>query len=192
MKSKRIILIGDSIRMGYQSRVRAAFEGRAVVTAPKENCGNTFWIRENLDKWVISHKPDVVHFNAGIHDLGWMPGETNPRFSISEYARSLRIIVDRLRGETDASLIFATTTPILKPCSPSLPKEQCRSAEIVDRYNAAAVKVMAARDVAVNDLNQVVHQAGLSTCICDDKIHMADDGNDVLAAAVVRAIEKHL
>lgn len=189
---KRVVLIGDSIRMGYQPHVLAALKARAVVTAPKANCGNTLWIREHLDEWVISQKPDLVHFNAGIHDLGWMPGETNSRFSMSEYVRSLRIIVQRLRTHTHATLIFATTTPFLVPCDLTVPKDQCTSATGVDRYNAAAVKLMKRLGVPVNELNRVVHQAGLQKCLRDDKIHMTNAGNDLLGAAVIEAIQKHL
>src|SRR5690606_35581145 len=85
------------------------------VVHPRENCANSFNLREHLREWAIDLQPDIVHFNAGIHDLGWMPDEVVPRFTTSAYARNLRIIVDRLRRHTTARLIFATTTPFRCP-----------------------------------------------------------------------------
>ncbi|WP_257968099.1 hypothetical protein [Peribacillus deserti] len=34
---KKVLLLGDSIRMGYEPFVREALEGKAEVTAPEEN-----------------------------------------------------------------------------------------------------------------------------------------------------------
>jgi len=184
----RIVLIGDSIRMGYMQRVRQLVGERAEVVWPEANCGNSMMIREHLREWVIDHAPDLVHFNAGIHDLGWMPDETVPRFTISAYVRNLRIIVQRLRRTTQARLIFATTTPFLIPLDAGS-KEQCRIAPVVARYNAAAVRLMKSLDVPVNDLYQAAAAAGVSNCLGDDKLHMNDYGNRVLAAAVAAALK---
>ncbi len=186
----KIILIGDSIRMGYQSRVMAQLRGRADVWAPKENCGHTLRIRENLQSWVIDQRPDVVHFNSGIHDLGWMDGERVARFTAGEYVRSLRIIIERMRQGTQAKLIFATTTPILAPCDPSLPNDRCKVPPIVARYNTAAVALMQSLKVPVNDLYREIIRAGVNDCIGPDKIHMTDLGNETLAAAVMKAVSK--
>ena len=190
--SKKVILIGDSIRGGYQQRVRQLIGRRAEVWAPRANCGNSFWIRENLNAWVIDRDPDIVHFNCGIHDFGWMPGERVPRFTAGAYARNLRIIVGRLRSETRARLIFATSTPFLRPCAADLPKLKCTPAPIVQRYNAAARGVMKAHKVPVNDLFAVVMKAGVYDCICQDKIHMTPKGNEALARAVAKAIIRRL
>jgi lysophospholipase L1-like esterase len=182
------VLIGDSIRMGYESLVRDELKGRTEVWATTENCGNSMRIRENLKAWAIDPKPDIVHFNAGIHDLGWLSGESVPRFTIAAYLRNLRLIVERLQKETRATLIFATTTPFLKPCDPALPKDQCVSATIVARYNRAAVRLMRQKGLRINDLYRVIEKAGVAACVCDDKIHMSDRGNRLLAGAVARCI----
>ena len=184
----KVVLIGDSIRMGYQDRVRQIVGARAEVVAPDANCGNTMLVRENLGPWVIDRAPDLVHFNCGIHDLGWMAGEKVPRFTIGAYVRNLRIIVSRMKESTRARLIFATTTPFLIPCIAEVPKAKCRSAAIVGRYNAAAARLMRRLGVPVNDLNRVVVRAGLHACLSDDKIHMTAEGNEILAQAVAAAI----
>lgn len=183
----KIVLIGDSIRGGYMRRVRELVGGRADVVWPDANCGNSMLIREHLREWAIDHNPDVVHFNAGIHDLGWMDGETVPRFTVSAYVRNLRIIVDRLQQATKARLIFATATPFPVPLGDT-PPETCTPAPVVERYNRAAVKLMKPRGVAINDLHAAVMNAGILDCMGDDKLHMSDHGNEVLAQQVTRAL----
>lgn len=186
----RVVLIGDSIRMGYQKKVRAALQGLAIVKAPHENCGNSFRLREHLGAWVIAHRPDVVHFNAGIHDLGWMPGEEAPRFTTTTYARNLRLIAERLQRETEATLVFATTTPFLLPFGAETPPAECTVAAVVARYNRAATKVMQAKGVELNDLYGEVMRAGPQRCLGPDKLHMNERGHAVLSRAVVAAVRK--
>lgn len=183
----KIVLIGDSIRMGYQPLVRERVGRRAEVWGPEANCGNSMLIREHLGEWALEQRADVIHFNAGIHDLGWMPGETVPRFTVSAYARNLRLVVQRLRAGTSARLIWATTTPFLVPMD-KRPKERCRIPPIVARYNAAAVRVMAAAGVEINDLYAAILDACIHDCLGDDKLHMSPHGNAVLADAVTRAV----
>jgi lysophospholipase L1-like esterase len=184
----KVVLIGDSIRMGYQGLVREKLGARAEVLAPAENCAHGLRVREGLHEWAIAPRPDVVHFNAGIHDLGWMAGETVPRFTISAYVRNLRIIVQRLHAQTSARLIFATTTPFLAPCNPSVPRHRCRPAAAVPRYNAAAVRLMRKVGVEIDDLCAAVMSAGIDECLGEDRIHMSARGNEVLADAVVRSL----
>src|SRR3954462_9398774 len=64
-----IVLIGDSIRIGYAPFVTEMLKGKADVVAAKENGGDTTRVISNLDQWAIVHRPTVVHFNCGLHDL---------------------------------------------------------------------------------------------------------------------------
>ncbi|MFO7870455.1 MAG: SGNH/GDSL hydrolase family protein [Kiritimatiellia bacterium] len=188
----RVVLLGDSIRHGYMRGVRERLGSSADVVWTNDNSGNSMLIREHLREWVLDFEPDIVHFNAGVHDLGWMAEETVPRFTISAYVRNLRIIVDRLRKASDARLIFAATTPFLIPVTKGIPKAKCRPARIVERYNCAAAKLMQSRQVAIDDLYKAVMDAGLHECLGDDKLHMSEYGNEVLAEAVAECIRRNL
>ena len=66
---KTIVLIGDSIRMGYQEKVREQLADWAYVWVPEENGGTSENILAHLDKWVLSRRADVVHINCGLHDI---------------------------------------------------------------------------------------------------------------------------
>src|ERR671921_400634 len=64
-----VVLIGDSIRMGYTPVVAETLKGVAEVVSAAENGEDSRNVLKNLDAWAIAPKPAVIHFNAGLHDL---------------------------------------------------------------------------------------------------------------------------
>ena len=60
----RVLLIGDSISIGYTVPVRAALAGKANVHRPRTNCGPTSRGVENIDAWLGDEQWDVIHFNC--------------------------------------------------------------------------------------------------------------------------------
>src|SRR3954467_10868139 len=68
----RVLLIGDSISMGYTLPVREMLKGKANVHRPPANCGPTERGLDQLDKWLGDGKWDVIHFNFGLHDLKYL------------------------------------------------------------------------------------------------------------------------
>src|SRR5882757_3092673 len=72
----RVLLIGDSISMGYTLPVRELLAGKANVHRVPENGGSTRTGLEKLDAWLGKGKWDVIHFNWGLHDLKhWKDGK---------------------------------------------------------------------------------------------------------------------
>jgi hypothetical protein len=65
----RVLLIGDSISMGYTPGVRALLADQVNVHRPAANCGATFIGLRDLDKWLNGKTWDIIHFNFGVHDL---------------------------------------------------------------------------------------------------------------------------
>ena len=64
----RVLLIGDSISIGYHLDVRSALAGVANVHRPTENGGPTSNGVEKLEEWLAEHgeRPwDVIHYNFG-------------------------------------------------------------------------------------------------------------------------------
>jgi hypothetical protein len=158
----------------------------AEVWGPAENCRHSLVHRENLSAWAVESCPDVYHFNCGIHDL--IPMDGAPRFTIRGYVRNLKLIVRRLQAETNARLIWATTTPMLVPRDGETPAGNCVLDPDVERYNAAALEVMEKAGLEVDDLYGAVLRAGVQECLAEDKVHMMERGNEVLSEAVVRFI----
>ena len=109
----RVVLVGDSIRLGYAPIVARLLSGKAAVISVEANGGDSGNVLRNLEEWVVREKPDIVHFNAGLHDLKVSRKAREYQVPIDQYEANLRKIVQIIRQETSASLIFASTTPIL-------------------------------------------------------------------------------
>jgi acyl-CoA thioesterase-1 len=63
-----VLLLGDSISIGYMLDVRKQFVGEANVWRPATNCGPTTRGLKSLDDWIGDKKWAVIHFNFGLHD----------------------------------------------------------------------------------------------------------------------------
>ena len=178
----RVLLIGDSVSMGYTLRVRAALQGRANVHRAPTNCGPTTKGVAELEQWLGKGTWDVIHFNFGLHDVRYVqPGKI--AVPPETYEANLRKIVARLR-QTGARLIWATTTPV--PAK-NLPGQFPRVPADVVAYNAIAERVMHEHGIAIDNLYAAVlpRQSELQP---PGDVHFRSEGSDVLGAAVVAAI----
>lgn len=70
-----VLLLGDSISIGYMLDVRKQLSGQANVWRPAVNCGPTTRGLESLDKWIGDRKWDLIHFNFGL------PGSADRRMT---------------------------------------------------------------------------------------------------------------
>ena len=189
----RVICIGDSIRKGYEPTVIRELEGWADVIAMEGiQGGNTRNVISHLDEWAIQHRPDIVHFNAGLHDMARDPGPGPVNVvPLDEYRANVRQILETLQRETSAALIFALTTPVDLERQLAVEKAVNRTCEDVTAYNEAAAAVAAALGVAVNDLHSVVVERGAAGLLVEDGVHFTDEGSEILgraAAAAIRAV----
>ena len=70
-----VLIIGDSISIGYTKFVQEMMAGKANVHRPLNakggflNCQGTTFGVEKIDEWLGDTKWDVIHFNFGLHDL---------------------------------------------------------------------------------------------------------------------------
>jgi lysophospholipase L1-like esterase len=187
----RVLLIGDSISMGYTVPVRNRLAGRANVHHPAENCGETARGLKNLDRWLETGHWDVIHFNFGLHDLKYLdaqgkyvpPEQGKQVASLVQYEANLRRLVAQLK-RTGATLIFATTTPVPEGTLGRVGHDEIK-------YNEVARRLMAELGVAIDDLAEIVapHQAEWQR---PKNVHFTNAGYDALADAVVASINPAL
>lgn len=181
----RVLLIGDSISVGYTLPVRAALRGRANVHRPPGNCSSTGHGLTQLERWLGKGTWDVIHFNFGLHDAK-LPPEGVRHSPPERYEANLREIVRRLKV-TGARLVWATTTPV--PLGGNLAPNR-RFGDIAT-YNRIALKVMQDEGVAVDDLHAAVlphlEQVGRPR-----DVHFTPEGSNLLAGHVAAAIEREL
>jgi len=184
---KRILLIGDSIRLGYEAHVRRALEGQAEILSPRENGGTSVNVLAHLDEWAIAQQPDVVHLNCGLHDLRREFGADENAVPLAAYEENLERIWSRLQGETEAALIWATTTPVHEGRHHATKGFDRFEADVV-AYNAAALRVARRHELAIDDLYATVMSAGRDRLLLPDGVHYTDEGYALLGAAVVAAV----
>jgi acyl-CoA thioesterase-1 len=179
----RVLLIGDSISMGYTLEVREMLEGKANVHRIPTNGGPTIRGVENIDAWLGDGKWDVIHFNWGLHDIRVMPDTNKQQVSIADYEANLRKLVKRLK-ETGAKLIWCSTTPVVEGTPLRDPND-------VLVYNAVAKKIMDENDIAIDDLYTCALPQ-LATIQIPVNVHFNESGSAILAKQVSESILKAL
>jgi acyl-CoA thioesterase-1 len=191
-----VLILGDSISIGYFPFVKELLTGKAMVTRPfredgrAENCQGTTHGVLHIKRWIGDTKWDVIHFNFGLHDIKHVDPETRENSSnpdhplqadIRQYKRNLELIVDALK-ETGARLIFATTTPY-----PDEVNGPLRDPGMPEIYNKTALKIMRKNRIAVNDLFSFVLPR-MEDLQRPNNVHFTEDGSRALAAHVTKAI----
>ena len=184
----KVVLLGDSIREHYAPYVAEMLAGRATVSTPKSNGHDTVEMLQKLDEWAIKEHPDVVHFNSGIHDTKIDQKSGKYKVPPAQYEANLKEIVQRLRKETRAKIIFALSTPLIDERTQEAWKT--RSYRLINasvmEYNQIALRVMKELDVPVNDLPAALGDAKEMARLHDaGGIHFTEEGSKKLAAAVV-------
>lgn len=197
----RVLILGDSISMGYTPHVRImmpeVFLWRPMRSARQgENCQGTNHGIRRIDDWLAAGggKWDVIHFNFGLHDLKHVdpenkrnsndpnhPQQANPEI----YAKQLEEITVKLKA-TGAKLVFATTTPI-----PEGGVKPYRAIDAPSKYNAIAKEIMKLHDIEVNDLFAVV-EGRESELMRPVDVHFNLKGSKLLAKQVVATIQSVL
>jgi len=187
-----ILIIGDSISIGYTLPVRMQLKGRANVFRPPINCGATIRGLELIEEWLGERKWSVIHFNFGLHDLKYVdessqmadPPESGKQFvPIEQYEVNLDQIVTRLEA-TGAHLIWCSTTPVPEGSNGRIKGD-------ADRYNEAASRVADRHGLAGDDLYSFA-LTRLAEIQKPANVHFTEDGSVALATHVVGTIDSVL
>lgn len=149
---KNILLVGDSIRIGYDKAIRRSYEGIANVYFPSENCRFAAYVLRNLHDYkalVPDGRVDVLHWNAGLWDCLRLFGEDvqTPLDIYAYYIERVCIRIKKLFPET--KVIFATSTSVL---SEQMRPDFKRYNEEIEEYNRTAVSIVQKYGFTVNDL----------------------------------------
>ena len=187
----KIVLFGDSQRQtycGYGKRVEEVLrkEGHEVFQ-PEDNSRFTkYLLRQIADFRKEIEDADLIHFNAGHWDVGVMfKSDNEPFTSLDEYLSNLRRIVAEFKLITP-HVIFATTSPVKEG-------HVNETNEMIEKYNAAAIKLMKELDVRVNDMYNVVLPQ-LDVCIKGkpDCVHQTAKGKIVQANQVLKVLHEEI
>lgn len=151
---KNLLLLGDSIRRGYDKSVKKTLEGYANVIFPEENCRFAAYLLRNFHEYLNDAKLrgediDVIHWNAGLWDCLHLFGE-EPHTPVEVYSYYIDRICVRIKKLCpNAKVIFATSTSVI---SEKMSPDFKRYNEEIEKYNEAALEVVKKYGFEVNDL----------------------------------------
>ena len=188
-RRSRVLLLGDSIRLGYQPIVVKFLKEVAEVVGPG-NCQYSLHTLASLERWLRQLGiPDIVHWNNGLHDCGCNPDRSPRQIPADMYRMILGFVLERL-SETGAQIIWATTTPV-HPNKPFVENRWSWRNEDIDQYNEAALDLMRSHNIPVDDLHSVV-MTDVDRNLAKDMIHLSEMGGRRCAEAVAAIVKKHL
>jgi lysophospholipase L1-like esterase len=187
-----VLILGDSISMGYTPFVREYLAGKWNIDRPRANCGDTLAGLKNIDQWLGDRRWDVIHFNWGLHDLCHRHPDSREQGNrdkvkgrvsvpLEQYGQNLRTLVARMRQLSDR-LIWADTT-IVPPGEPG----RFDGDEL--KYNAVARELMASEGIETNDLHTLTAGFAPSSFIGPGDVHFTDEGSRIIARQVADAID---
>ena len=189
----RVLIIGDSISIGYTLDVRELLKGKANVHRIPTNGGPTTNGLKNIQAWLGDSKWDVIHFNWGLHDLKYIqddpskradpkaPG-SHPQVALVDYEKNLAELVKTMQA-TGAKLIWCNTTHV-----PAGSDGRVEGDEL--KYNEAAARVMTAAGIPTNDLR--AHALAKPEAQLPANVHYSPEGSRYLAEKVAAVITEHL
>ena len=193
----RVLLVGDSISIGYTVPAREALRSKANVHRPLTNCGPTTRGLEGLSQWLGDSDWDVIHFNWGLHDLKYLgpDGEnlTDPKdpknhqqVPPEEYRENLQKLVSQLKN-TEAILIWRNTTPVP-------PGSKGRVEGDAATYNDIAKRVMAEHGIEIHDMYGSVKPHMKTLMLPNGNVHFTKEGSEKLgndvADVILQALQK--
>lgn len=166
---KKILLIGDSIRMGYDKAIKKTLDGRAKVYFPEENCRFAAYLLRNIHEYQGLCEEgtfDIIHWNAGLWDCLRLFGE-EPHTPKEIYAYYIERICQRIKKVyPKAKVIFATSTRVL---SEQMHPDFKRYNEDIEEYNGIAVAIAKKYGFGIDDLYAV--SSSLSESAHSDATH---------------------
>ena len=179
---KKVVLLGDSIRlMGYGNKVPELLGNDFEVWQPEQNgmfVSNV--LRQLFDFADRIREADIVHFNSGEWDICELFGD-GPFTPVEFYVSQILRIVELLQKQ-GKTVVFAATTPVR-------PENQYNHNEVIRRFNDAVIPLLKEKGVLINDLYAVVAE-DIRANVCDDTIHLSEQGIARCAEATAAAIRK--
>lgn len=176
----RVLLIGDSISMGYTLDVREMLKGKANVHRIPTNGGPTSRGIESIKAWLGDSKWDVIHFNWGLHDLKYI--NDKPQVSLADYEKNLTELVKTMQA-TGAKLIWCNTTHVPAGVTGRTEGDETK-------YNEAAARVMTAAGIPTDDLR--AHALAKPEAQLPANVHYSPEGSRYLAEKVSAVIAENL
>ena len=186
---KRVVLLGDSIRMGYGTVVAQNLSDVFTVWQPDDNCRYAQYTYQHLsdDEWAgwatQVKESDIIHWNNGLWDVNhWF--EDGPMTPLEFYVDTMVRIAMLLRQRSKV-VIFATTTPV-RDTNPTITNDE------ITLYNQTLIPELQKLGIVINDLHSLVSADIPRYILASDHIHLTEEGVSLCAAQVEKVIREQV
>ena len=188
-----VLIIGDSISIGYTLPTRELLTGKVNLHRIPTNGGPTTKGLAEIEKWMGNRKWDLIHFNWGLHDLKYMgkdgtnlvPKEKGGivQVPLADYEKNLEKLVVRMK-KSAKQLVWRNTTPIP-------PGSKARYVGDSVKYNEAAARVMKKLKIPTLDLF-TPSKKNMKDWMKKADVHYYPHGSHALAELVAKDILRRL
>ena len=178
---KKIVLLGDSIRLAYGQYVPEMLGENYEVWQPEDNCRFTqYTLRMLFDHQADLEGADVIHWNNGLWDVCELFGDGT--FTPEGAYVDCMLRIATLLKKYTPNVIFATTTPVH-------PDYFYNKNEKIARFNDLLIPKFQEMGIAINDLYALAIN-NLDMYLCEDQLHPTVEGAKSYAEQVVKAIKQ--
>lgn len=191
----KVLIIGDSISIGYTKYVKEHFADKAIIVHNEGNAQHTKTGLEKINTWIADENWDIIQFNWGLWDLCYKnPESENPGHRdkingkiyvpIEQYEANLDSLVGILE-KTGAKLIFVTTSYVPED-------EHGRFTEDATKYNNVAKKIMEKHSIIVNDIYESSIPIHKEYGLGSDNVHYTKEGYKELSKLISDFLSKEM
>ncbi|MCB9320955.1 MAG: SGNH/GDSL hydrolase family protein [Lewinellaceae bacterium] len=184
----KILIVGDSISLGYTPYVREDLQGIAEVYHNRGNAQHTGTGLDSIETWIGTKDWDIIQFNWGLWDLCYRHPDSKTQgnrdkvhgtitYELEDYGKNLDSIVQWMKAKSDAKLIFVTTTYV--------PEDEAgRYQEDAIRYNQLAKRIMEENGVVINDIYEASRRIHRQYGKDSGDVHYLPEGYRALAKEI--------
>lgn len=195
-RQAKILIVGDSISLGYTPFVKETLKDRAVVSHNRGNAQHSGYGLENIEEWIQKDEYDIIQINWGLWDLCYRHKDSKVQgnrdkvngsvtYTLEEYEHNLEEIVKKIQSRTDAQIIFVTTSYVPK-------KEEGRYTKDTQKYNKVAKRVMLKYGVKVNDIYKESKSIHKDFGQGVNNVHYKKEGSKELSKLISTSLSKEL
>lgn len=177
----KVLIIGDSISIGYTPFVTEFLKGKAIVKHNPANAQDTNKGLSDMDAWLAADDWEVIHFNWGLWDNRYDNGfDSSARVPLADYEANLTKLVKRLKSH-GAKIIWANTTPVPAGASRRIEGSQLP-------YNKAAREIMVENNIPINNLHLLM-SSQLEKYQQKANVHFNKEGSQAMGQMVADSID---
>lgn len=192
---KKVLIIGDSISLGYTPFLQEKFKNDVIIKHNPGNAKYTWFTMHKIESWLKEEDYDLVLFNYGLWDLCYVVKQSNKLTSdrahgkqltpIEDYRINLDQIINTIKNTSNAKIAFVGISYVPE-------NEKGRIVSDALKYNSVAKEVAQINEIEFVEFyeeSKVIHE---SFGKAQNDVHYTPAGYKKLSEALFDDIKKLL